>query len=208
MTIYDLLDDCLADKYPDDLWVRTTYDDWVKRREKEKDLLVGCSAKEYQFLHAITDIMKPWRVLEVGCGHGASTEIFCRAVTGFDSAIVCVDMESMETCHRLVTYWDSSPPRKCFMQKDSRAFFNEWISDLGMPFDLIFLDGDHREAEVTKDLEAAFSILKPKGILLAHDIVHPGSEYIEWILERAAAKVGRRTAMLKNTDGPGIGVAL
>jgi len=208
MTIYDLLDDCLADKYPDNPWVRGKYNHWVDLREKEKDLLVGCSLKEYQFLHAITDIMKPWRILEVGCGHGASTEVFCHASTGYDSAIVCVDMESMEKCHRLVTNWAWAPPRKVFMQKDSRAFFNEWISDLGMPFDLIFLDGDHREAEVTKDLEAAFSILKPSGILLAHDIAHPGSEYIEWILERAAQKVGRRTALLKNTNGPGIGVAL
>jgi predicted O-methyltransferase YrrM len=37
------------------------------------------------------------------------------------------------------------------------------------PFDLIFIDGGHRTAEVLADSEIAFSILSPSGVIVWHD---------------------------------------
>lgn len=41
-------------------------------------------------------------------------------------------------------------------------------------FDVIFIDGDHREAGVRADLEAWLPKLKPEGIMCGHDIDDPG----------------------------------
>ena len=43
-----------------------------------------------------------------------------------------------------------------------------WRS-FGAPFDLIFIDGCHKEAYVTSDTENAFSVLAPRGVIVWHD---------------------------------------
>lgn len=43
------------------------------------------------------------------------------------------------------------------------------VAKLGPTVDLVFLDGDHREASVAADLEAAWPLLRPGGLLAGHD---------------------------------------
>lgn len=44
-----------------------------------------------------------------------------------------------------------------------------WLLDHGLQFDLVFIDGDHRRERVEQDLDLAWRLLKPGGVLAAHD---------------------------------------
>lgn len=46
------------------------------------------------------------------------------------------------------------------------------------PWDLIFIDGDHRHEQVVKDVENARRWLAPSGFIVMHD-VFPQTEYLE-----------------------------
>jgi hypothetical protein len=41
--------------------------------------------------------------------------------------------------------------------------------ELGAPYDMIFLDGDHSYAAVKQDFELAADVLTPNGVLAFHD---------------------------------------
>lgn len=47
------------------------------------------------------------------------------------------------------------------------------VAQPGRVFDLAFLDGDHRHAEVLRDIDAALELVRPGGILSGHDYGHP-----------------------------------
>jgi len=51
------------------------------------------------------------------------------------------------------------------------------------PFDLIFIDGDHRYASVKKDFQNYRSLLSDRGVILFHDVdadyVFKGSTGVE-----------------------------
>ena len=44
---------------------------------------------------------------------------------------------------------------------------------LDVKVDMVFLDGDHRYANVIEDIEIARKLLKPQGLLCGHDYNHP-----------------------------------
>lgn len=56
---------------------------------------------------------------------------------------------------------------------DSFAWVKKWMS-YGNPFDLIFIDGDHKKKAVEDDIIGSWTILRPGGIMVLHD-VHPTS---------------------------------
>lgn len=45
-----------------------------------------------------------------------------------------------------------------------------------MMFDIIFIDGDHAEEQVTKDIENSLKVLNPNGIIVLHDCL-PETEW-------------------------------
>lgn len=46
------------------------------------------------------------------------------------------------------------------------------VHELGRTVDLLFLDGDHREATVAAEIVAARALVRPGGILAGHDYSH------------------------------------
>ena len=47
-----------------------------------------------------------------------------------------------------------------------------WLKTHGATADLVFVDGDHRQAAVAADLEAAWPLLKAGGLLAGHDFTN------------------------------------
>ena len=44
-------------------------------------------------------------------------------------------------------------------------------------FDIIFIDGDHRHAQVMKDVEGALAVLNPGGTIVMHDCLPPDEKH-------------------------------
>lgn len=51
----------------------------------------------------------------------------------------------------------------------------DYSYNFNSPFlvDMVFLDGDHRYKTVVRDIEKAFEMLKPNGLICGHDYGHP-----------------------------------
>lgn len=47
-------------------------------------------------------------------------------------------------------------------------------------YDIVFIDGDHREEQVYKDIKNAITILNPRGVIMVHDL-NPTSELMQTV---------------------------
>lgn len=62
----------------------------------------------------------------------------------------------------------------------SDEFFDEYAAapaGESTPFDIIFIDGDHRHEQVTIDVRNALGVLAPGGAIVMHDCLPPNVEY-------------------------------
>jgi precorrin-6B methylase 2 len=59
------------------------------------------------------------------------------------------------------------------------------MTNLGLNFDLIFIDGDHSPDAVKRDLDLAFKILNPNGAVVCHDYTDEsnGTERPVWTVD-------------------------
>lgn len=50
------------------------------------------------------------------------------------------------------------------------------------PFDVVFIDGDHRAEQVVRDINNSRRVLNPGGVIFVHDLVPPEAKYTapEW----------------------------
>ena len=89
---------------------------------------------------------------------------------------------------------DPDPRTPATFHMTSDQFFGSlWGGDSG--FDLVFVDGLHRAAQVERDIDNAIRHLRPGGAVVAHDCspptleyTHPdrcGDTYLGWIRARA-----------------------
>jgi predicted O-methyltransferase YrrM len=64
---------------------------------------------------------------------------------------------------------------------------DDYFRENNQSFDLIFIDGDHDEAQVARDIENALAVLKPGGTIVLHDALPPNEELTHQ--ERKALKI-------------------
>ena len=94
-------------------------------------------------------------VLEIGTGLGVST----RALASTATSVTTCDID--EWVHR--TIWPDLPDNvSCVSSTD----------DLTAGFDLVFIDGDHRDEALRIDVATAERLLKPGGTIAVHDAHH------------------------------------
>lgn len=156
---------------------------------------VGCTDHEYAILHNLVSAIEPINILEIGPGCGAST---LAMLLGCSAKIQQVTIHpgsgraAIPTKYhdRITTFYGSSD-----------AFFAQNTKE----YNFIFVDGDHEESAVTRDLNSSFNWLAPGGVIVAHDICHPGSRYIDLICSRVAEQKNRSYNAIY-TDGNGVGV--
>ena len=91
---------------------------------------------------------------------------------------------------------------------------DEFFAQNTEKFDIIYIDADHREVQLTKDIENSLLILNENGVILCHDCNPPCEEYQidERMLWQTAWKAFSRYRIISPyktyciNDGYGIGV--
>jgi len=114
------------------------------------------------------------RVLEIGSYLGASTCYLAAGLRGRKASIVCIDTWENQTMPDGVrdTYAEFKANTKgvSHLITTIRKRSDQVVAgELGAPYDMIFLDGDHSYAAVKQDFELAADVLTPNGVLAFHD---------------------------------------
>jgi predicted O-methyltransferase YrrM len=125
------------------------------------------------FLFSLVQALKPARFLEIGTWRGGTSAV--------------VKTVSPDTHVTTMNYPDPTIVNNPLSKDEiGRAFRRRnlpveliWedsgnLPRLGLrPFDMIFVDGDHREEPALRDMENCWNLLSPNGWLLLHDFVQP-----------------------------------
>jgi predicted O-methyltransferase YrrM len=114
------------------------------------------------------------RVLEVGSYLGASTCYLAAGLRERKASIVCIDTWENQTMPDGVrdTFSEFKANTKGAAQLITtirKRSDQVGVAELGAPYDLIFLDGDHSYAATKKDFQLAAQVLTPNGLLAFHD---------------------------------------
>ena len=125
------------------------------------------------FLFSFVQALKPARFLEIGTWRGGTSAVIKTVSPGTEVTTINFPDPTIVT----------NPLAK---EEIGRAFRRRNISveliwedsgnlpRLGLkPFDMIFVDGDHREEPALRDMENSWRLLQPNGWLLLHDFVQP-----------------------------------
>jgi predicted O-methyltransferase YrrM len=114
------------------------------------------------------------RVLEVGSYLGASTCFLAAGLRGASASIVCVDTWQNQTMpdgvHDTFAEFENNLKGIRHQLKLIRKLSNDVApNELGGPFDLVFLDGDHSYKQTRADFELVSGLVAPNGVLAFHD---------------------------------------
>ena len=109
-------------------------------------------------------------------GCGSYLEIGCESPRDNYDRIHCKDKTGLDLN-------SSSPGSSGILSQASDDYFRE----NNRSFDLVFIDGDHDEAQVARDIKNALAVLNPGGVIVLHDAL-PSNEELT-LPERKAMKV-------------------
>lgn len=131
-------------------------------------------------------------VVEIGCWTGYSTGILAEVVKQKNGRMCAIDTFKGEGSHL----------EEVAKYNNIFKYFTEYMESLGVgdyvsvmkgrsdkvvdvfddgSIDLLFIDGDHRYSQVSKDIELWMPKIKPDGILCGHD--YEGGEFDEKYIE-------------------------
>lgn len=160
---------------------------------------VGCTLEEYRALFDLTRLLNPKCLLEIGPGTGASTQTMLLAALPH---VIQVTLHAEQS--RLCVDPNFFPWVTTFEQS-SDAFFESHEVNPTSFYDLVFIDGDHTEEVVDRDLKNSIAVLRPGGIIVAHDVRETCMGFIENLCKAAAKKAGLSYRTL-DVPGNGLGV--
>ena len=146
-------------------------DEWERSRPALDipDGTGGVNPGDRRAIWYLTRYIMPMNALEIGTHIGASTVHIASALRGTPGRLTTVDVADVNAvidpsplslverigCGRYVE----------FVQSSSLAY----LKSTRRQYDMIFLNGDHREAAVYREIPAALERLAPGGIVLLHD---------------------------------------
>lgn len=103
-------------------------------------------------------------ILEIGTGAGHSTLAMAEATEGI---VTTVDVNECGQAQDLIIFDNDLGHKVNFIQGDSINSFPKGF------YDLIFIDGNHEERIVKKELRVLYPYLQDKGFLILHDSCNP-----------------------------------
>jgi predicted O-methyltransferase YrrM len=141
----------------------------------------GMNPGDRRALYYLVRHLLPARVLEIGTQAGASTVHLAAGLAdavGDEARLLAVDIRDVNDSE--TSAWRAfrlpQSPREAMerLGLDRMVEFRvarslEVLGEPGEPFDLIFLDGDHRLRTVAAELPLALRRLRPGGFILLHD---------------------------------------
>lgn len=121
--------------------------------------------------------------LELGSFQGESSLVFLE--TGAAARLLCVDSwdrdrynaDRIGTAERLFDSVAAAYPGRMGKLKAPTLEAMASLKELGMQFDFVYVDADHAEEAVRKDILAALPLIRRGGLLCGHDYgrkLHPG----------------------------------
>lgn len=168
--------------------------------------------REWEFaqLLAIYQQRQPRRVLEVGTFHGGTLYHWLRlAAPG--AVVVSVDSYREQVDNRpLYAGWTPAGVALHALMGDSRdpATIAQ-VASFG-PYDWIFIDAGHYEAEVQADWDSYAPLAAPGGVVALHDICPSPHDWIQvdrvWRRIQAQGYVTQELVCAYGLDWSGIGV--
>ena len=132
--------------------------------------VLACEARA---LYHLVQEYRPNSILEIGRHAGVSTRAMALACVP-PAVIHTVDPTPAETADyadRLKARLDDVPADVYVKQyvTTSDQFFQNWSG--GNEFDFVFIDGDHEEDSVYRDISNAVTHLRhPNGVIILHDV--------------------------------------
>lgn len=129
------------------------------------------------FCNFVLERGRPKRILEIGAGHGGTTELFGHLASDL---IISVDLPSgatsglnHEDCRRRNQYLhDIHPHFRGILghstDPDTVLAVAEILGEQCL--DVLFIDGDHHELAVRRDMEIYLPFVKRGGVIAFHDI--------------------------------------
>jgi cephalosporin hydroxylase len=115
-------------------------------------------------------------VLEIGVRFGGTAALWHQLSTGVVVGVDWFETDSLgvQETLRLAVSMQQKYPRYRFVRGDSHAVETRDRVQLELnnePIDLLFIDGDHTFAGVTRDFELYRPLVRPGGCVAFHDIV-------------------------------------
>ena len=162
----------------------------------------------YHLLWTIGSIIKPRKIMEIGCRTGISIcQLLSSIVDLKPEKVVLFDLFgdgflSPELVKLNLNYLNIDTSKIEFVVGDSSKTVPEYKDT----FDYILVDGNHERSAAKKDLDNVTSMFNPGGILIFDDIAPDGCNLIDvW---ESFKKEHDDFYFTENFDGKGVGIGV
>ncbi|MGI9087792.1 MAG: class I SAM-dependent methyltransferase [Chthoniobacterales bacterium] len=173
---------------------------------------VGAWTDNLHFAYDLIATLRPHLFVELGTDRGESYFAFCQSTAENATGTRCVAIDSWRGDAHAGGYDETT---RAEVAAHNRAHYENFSRLLRTEFDdaltsfadesidLLHLDGLHTEAAVRGDVENWLPKLRPRGLLLMHDVSVRGRGFGVWKVWEELKTRGRSYTF---RDGPGLGV--
>ncbi len=120
----------------------------------------------------LRDLLRPRRILEIGCWDGGTLREWL-AANPRPQKVVAISLEHRQP--GAYPGWTQKGTKLVVGTGDSKSHEMVELIRLHSPYDWAFIDGDHGEDAIRHDVAVVMPLLVKGGVMLLHDIT-PGSE--------------------------------
>jgi predicted O-methyltransferase YrrM len=163
-------------------------------------------AKEAQFLFALTRILTPTHILEIGLGGAASTLAFAEALrqNGGSGHLVSIDVspQTIARANLLLKVHGLRGFSTILRGSSGDPATKARAAQILGQVDLLMIDGDHSFEAVVRDFQLYHDLVAPAGVILFHDTGPFPAEYAD--LVRRLPREQTAGAPVPTADGTGI----
>lgn len=146
---------------------------------------------------------RPRRVLELGVHLGGTLYQWLRAAPK-GATVVAVD--DVHRCRSLYCDWAPAGVELVVIVGSSGEVHTVERAARHAPYEWVFVDADHHELEVRRDVELYGELVAPGGVLVLHDVTPSADPTIEVDRLWAELELELETRVIEHEGGFGIGV--
>jgi hypothetical protein len=173
---------------------------------------VGAWTPHIHFAFDVVAVLKPALLVELGVDRGESYFAFCQSALENKTATQCFGVDTWRGDQHAggydeTTFTQVTQHNRANYESFStliRSDFDDALNRFGKEsIDVLHLDGLHTEDAVRHDLDAWLPTLRPRGILLLHDVDVRSKGFGVW---KVWTELQQQSRSWTFHDGPGLGV--